>query len=269
MHRWQIGDAEIVRIESSSFALPAEWPVPPWMIPDLAPNDHEVGIAFSALAIAVDGRRIVVDPWLADDAPRTRPDAGDVLDHLLAELASAGFPAAEVDTVINTHVDGTGWNSRPDGDRWVPTFDRARYLFPAAELAAIDGGEPIYGGDDHQWLERAGVVDRIAGDHQVCPSVSVVDAPGHNFGHWAVRIESGGELAIIPGHLVLSPFQIDDLARDLDGPSFAVARVTRRALLDELADRRGLLVTTLLGGSGGGRVERTGAGFALAGAPAS
>ena len=263
MHRWQVGSAEIVRVESASFALPTDHVVAPWVVPAFAPTEHEIGAAFSAIAIAVDGHRIVVDPWLADDHPRERPDAGDEVDRLLAELAEAGFSADEVDIVVNSHVDGTGWNSRPGPDGWVPTFPNARYLFPTAELESIDRGDEVYGGEDHQWLERAGVVERIDGNLDLTPSVSLVDAPGHNAGHWAVRIETGDDLAVIPGHLILSVFQVADPEEDLGEIDLAVASRTRRAMLEELADRQGLLVTTLLGGVGGGRVERQGDGFAL------
>jgi glyoxylase-like metal-dependent hydrolase (beta-lactamase superfamily II) len=43
--------------------------------------------------------------------------------------------ADRVDVVINTHVhsDHVGWNTKRDGDSWVPTFPNARYLIPEAD----------------------------------------------------------------------------------------------------------------------------------------
>ena len=49
-------------------------------------------------------------------------------------------------------------------------------------------------------------------------------------------------------------------AADLDP---AVATASRIRVLDELADRDGLLLTGLLGGPGGGMVRRAGVSFAL------
>ncbi|MDE0802828.1 MAG: MBL fold metallo-hydrolase [Acidimicrobiales bacterium] len=265
MHRWQVGEIEVVRVEDASFALPTDHDVPGWMVPAFAPTSREIGIAFSALGIRVGDHRIVVDPWLADDGPRDQPDAAAHVARLLDELAAAGFPAAEVDTVVNTHIDGIGWNTRPDDVGWVPTFPNARYLFPSAELDAVAAGDGVYGGEHVAPLIEAGLVEPVpAGSARgIAPGVTVVDAPGHNAGHVAVRVESAGALAVIPGHLVLTPIQVEDPAHDVGESTHAVGTATRRELLSELADRRGLLVTTLLGGPGGGRVETEGDGYRL------
>lgn len=265
MHRWTVGVVDIVRIEDADFSLPSERAVPEWCIPDLAPSRHEVGIAFSALALRSGATRIVVDPWMADDNPRDQSDATEHGARLLGELADAGFPADEVDLVVNTHLDGIGWNTRPTADGWVPSFPRARYLYPADEVAAINAGEEIYGRAGFEQLDAAIGVELVEPPLELTDEVTLVNAPGHNWGHVAVRVESRDELAIYPGHLVLTPWQIDDpSSEDNDDPQAAVAVATRRAILDELADRRGLLLTTLLGGSGGGVVRRAGPGFALA-----
>jgi glyoxylase-like metal-dependent hydrolase (beta-lactamase superfamily II) len=107
------------------------------------------------------------------------------------------------------------------------------------------------------------VIDSVVAPATLAPGIEVVDAPGHNPGHFAVRIESGDDLAIVPGHLVLSPIQVDDPGFDVGDADLALATVTRRAILGELADRGGLLLTTLMGGSGGGRVRADGDGYAL------
>ena len=79
-----------------------------------------------------------------------------------------------------------------------------------------------------------------------------------------MRIENDGDLAIYPGHLVLSAFQIDDAASESDeNPTRETAIETRRAIFDELVSRNGLLLTTLLGGEGGGRMRRHDSGYAM------
>ena len=164
MHRWQVGPVEVVRIEDEAFALPSDRPAPSWAVPAFAPTVNEVALAFSALAIADGDRRIVVDPWLANDYPRYRDDAAARVASLLAELADAGFPADEVDTVVNTHFDGIGWNTRPDPDHpatWTATFPNARYLYPAAELEAWRAGTYPPGEDGLAVLAALGVLDGI------------------------------------------------------------------------------------------------------------
>jgi glyoxylase-like metal-dependent hydrolase (beta-lactamase superfamily II) len=264
MHRWSIGDVEIVRVESIDFAVPSSVRLPEWCIPDFAPSPDEVGIAFSALAVRSDDVSIVVDPWLADDGPRERADAAEEVERLLTELADVGFAADDVDLVVNTHLDGIGWNTRPTSDGWAPTFPNATYLYPADELAAVRRGEDLYGREGFLALDAATTIRSVEGSTTLTPSVSLEPAPGHNFGHVAVHIESGDELAIYPGHLVLSPVQIVDLnAGDDENPFRATAIATRRSLLGDLADRAGLLVTTLLGGPGAGVVRRDEGEFSL------
>lgn len=264
MHRWSIGGTEIVRIEDVNFALASGEPVPDWCVPDLAPSTSEVGIAFSALAIESDGTRIVVDPWLANDFPRDEPDAREHATRLLDELGAPGFPADEVDIVVNTHLDGIGWNTVPGDAGWIPAFPNARYLYPADELASIDAGEEVYGSEALSALRAMHPVEGVHPPTALTSTVSLQDAPGHNAGHLAVRIEDAGDLAIYPGHLVLNPFELVDPTRESDGnPRRLTAIASRRSVLDELASRDGLLLTTLLGGSGAGRVERQGAGYRL------
>lgn len=264
MQRWQIGDVQVARVVDLELELPSPRPVPGWAVPAFAPSTDEVRIAFTALALIADGVRIVIDPWLANDGPRAGPDPYEHATRVLGMLGTAGFPPDDVDVVVNTHLDGIGWNTRPGPEGWAPSFAGARVVYPAAEVAAIHAGEPITGHEGFRELAAATIVEAVDPPLELTPSVTVVDAPGHNWGHFAVRIESGGDLAIYAGHLFLSVSQIDEPEHiDDDAEQGEVAAATRRRVLDELADRHGLLLTTLIGGPGGGRVVRTSTGYAL------
>jgi hypothetical protein len=265
MLRWSVGEVTVVRVAASDFAIPSQDEVPGWAIPGLAPGAGERFLAFSAFGIVDGDRLIVVDPWLADDSPRSRPDAPAVVEGLLAELAEAGLPADDVDVVVNTHIDGIGWNTKPgrsgNGDSaWVPTFPNARYLVPRAELDAVERAEPLLvAAAELAPLFAAGLVDPVDADEgpvAVSPHVTLRAAPGHNFGHVAVEVDAGGELAIIPGHLFLDLFTVADPSwRPGDGPE---APATRHDILGRLAERHGLLLSPFFGGAGGGRVEGEG-----------
>ena len=266
MHQWRVGPVDIVRVEDENFALGSDRPVPEWAVPQLAPTRTETRIAFSAFVISDGAHRIVVDPWLANDFPRDQPDAAEHIERLLGQLEALGLGAERIDTVVNTHFDGVGWNTRPtDAAAWAPTFPNARYLYPRAELDAWRAGEFPTGQSSFELLAAADLLDAVDPADlplRLSPHVELVDAPGHAAGHLAVHIEAGDEVAVIPGHLVLNVFQLADPseAADLDPP---VARASRRRILDDLADREGLLLTTLIGGPGGGRVRRDGQGFAI------
>lgn len=235
--------------------------MPEWAVPGFTPSVAQAPLAFSALVIRTVSMTLVVDPWIVDDSPRGRPEVHSLVDAQLADLLAVGVAADDVDVVLNTHIDGIGWNTRPGRDGWRPTFPNARYLFPADELAAVDRGEPINGSEHLGPL--LDLIERVEPPYEVAPGVTLVDAPGHNFGHLAVRIERDGDLAVYPGHLVLSLLHIDDPAYDVGDTDLEVATATRRTIFEELAERRGVLLTTLIGGPGGGVVESHGAGFRL------
>ena len=263
--QWSVGDITVTRIESSNFVLPSATPMPAWSVPAFNPSVEQTSIAFSALVVRTPTSTIVVDPWLVDDGPRHLSVAeGDaMIAGLLGEVAAVGARAEDVDTVVLSHVDGIGWSTRPTDDGWQPTFPNARYLLPAAELAAIDRGEPINGAEHLGPLREAGLLQPVDSPFEVGAGVTLVDAPGHNFGHVAVRIEHGSSLAIYAGHLVLSLLQVDDPEANAGEPDVTTAAATRRVLLDELASCDGVLLTTLVGGPGGGVVERSGPGYRL------
>ncbi|MFB6783250.1 MBL fold metallo-hydrolase [Streptomyces sp. NPDC056352] len=117
------------------------------------------------------------------------------------------------------HVDHVGWNTMRVGDRFEPTFPRARYLVtePAlsawkkqvpAEVAAHGTLEAV------QPLLDAGVVDAVPLDHHITDGVRLESTPGHTRGHVAVYIESQGQRALITGDLSHHP---------ASGPSWAGA----------------------------------------------
>ena len=263
MHRWTVGEVEVVRIEDEDFDLPSDEAVPPWAVDaGMAPDTGSTSLAFTAYGIRSGDTRIVVDPWIANDFPRSLPDADERSTRLLDELAAEGFPSTEVDVVVLTHVDGRGWLTRPDGSR---TFTSARHLIARDEDAAVRRHDPPFDDDPVADLLDAIAAEVVDPPVVVTDEVALVPAPGHNHGHLAVRIESGGELALMPGHLLLNVFEVADPARPQFDSFPPELEPTRRALLDELADRDGLLLLPLVGGPSGGtgRVEAEGGGYRL------
>lgn len=260
---WRIGHITITRVDSTNFVLPSHRRLPAWAVPAFTPSTNQSPIAFSALVVRTPKTAIVIDPWLVDDGPRSRPDANEVVEALLSEVAVVGAPPEIIETVVLSHLDGIGWCTRPTAEGWRPAFPNARYLLPSAELAAIDRGDPINGAEHLGPLRDAGVLHPVDAPFELAPGIHLIDAAGHNAGHHAVRIESGSSLAIYAGHLVLSLLQVDDPDDDIGDSDITNAALTRRRILSELADRDGVLLTTLIGGPGGGIVSRNGTGFRL------
>ena len=261
VHRWSVGAIDITRVADPEFELilpqdddtRAVLKATPWLHPEFVTDDQALRIGSSAVVIRTPSLTIVVDPFLAfDDPARLAPR--------LAALRAAGADPEAVDVVLNTHIDGIGANVLADGS---PAFPSARYLVPKAELddaAAGIHGEP---GAYLTALAAKGLVDAVDGTETLAPGVHLEDAPGHSPGMVVAWIDSGGQQAVVVGHLLLHPAQIanpDVHTGDLDP---VVLAATRRELLLRCAESGALLVGPLFAAPGAGTVQPEGAAWRL------
>jgi glyoxylase-like metal-dependent hydrolase (beta-lactamase superfamily II) len=258
MTTWAIGEVQITRVDDPGFELvlpqdeAAARPLleAGWLVPDFVDPAGALRIGSSATVIRAPGAILLVDPFLAfDDPARLGPR--------LMALREAGVEAADVDIVVNTHVDGLGVNLLADGS---PTFPRARYLVPRAELEAIRAG--THGQADQArplvelWAD--GPVEATEGVEALASGVRLEDAPGHNPGHHVVWVEVGDVSAVVVGHLFLHPAQIARPEVDNGDLDPVLLDTTRRALLARCADQGTLVVGPLFAPPGAGVVAADG-----------
>jgi glyoxylase-like metal-dependent hydrolase (beta-lactamase superfamily II) len=280
MATWQVGTVSITRVAEPGFALglPQDeetarvlrqqaW----WLAPYLT-DDNALRLGSAAVVLETPTTVIVVDPWLAFDGPdRHSPAAVERVERLLDTLGRSGFAPEDVDVVVNTHIDGLGANLRQGSDRSeVAAFPRARYLLAAAELDALRSGRRR-GAGAFEVLVDEGRVDLLSGDCSLTAEVHLGAAPGHSAGHLAVRVASGGEAALIAGHVFLHPAQVFDPAPRI-GPDEEPERAaaTRRYILERCAADQTLLIGPLFADPGGGWVVSVGGSWWLsAGRPAA
>lgn len=260
--RWSIGAVEITRVADPDFELilpqdadtAAVLKATPWLCPDFVTDEQALRVSSSAIVIRTPSALVVVDPFLAfDDPARLAPR--------LAALRAAGAEPAAVDLVVNTHIDGIGANVLADG---AAAFPSARYLVPAAEMEDGRAGERGDAGYAFAALEDDGRVDRLGGQLQLVPGVRIADAPGHNRGHVAVWVESGGAQAVVTGHLFLHPAQIANPDVDNGDLDPAALARTRRSVLTRCVREDVVLVAPLFALPGGGKVRRDGDTWRLA-----
>src|ERR1700761_7467262 len=146
--QWKVGKVKITKVVeletvgSTRFILPLatkeEIQKLPWLIPHFATDEGRLKMSIHSLVLETPTRRIVVDTGLGNHKKgRLFPGWNDRNGPFLDDLTAAGFPPDSIDTVVCTHlhVDHVGWNTRLEGDRWVPTFAKARYLFAEREYA--------------------------------------------------------------------------------------------------------------------------------------
>jgi glyoxylase-like metal-dependent hydrolase (beta-lactamase superfamily II) len=249
---WSVGAIEVTRVEDPGFELilpsdeatTATLQRAPWLQPHFVTEDWALRVGSSATVVRAADAVVVVDPFLAFDGPER-------LGPRLAALRTAGVEADDVDVVINTHIDHLGVNLLHDGS---PTFPRARYLVPRAEIEALRTGDHPEDLPVVVELHDAGGIEATDGDEQVAPGVRLADAPGHNPGHHVVWIEDAGASAVIVGHLFLHPAQIAAPEVSNGDRDPALLEATRRHLLERCTADGTLLIGPLFADPGAGRV---------------
>ncbi|WP_063057533.1 MBL fold metallo-hydrolase [Nocardia sienata] len=175
-------------------------------------------------------------------------------------FAATGHSPADVDLVVSTHLhpDHCGWNTRLVDEAWVPTFERATYVYGAVELAGLQAlvASPApnsvvsdlvrtYHDSIRPILEQATWIT-ADDDHILAEEgdtrVVLRSGPGHTAGHQIVEFCSPDRSAVISGDVVHHPIQFCCalLVQEGDADPLA-ARRTCDTLLERCA-REGLLL---------------------------
>ncbi|WP_313571275.1 MBL fold metallo-hydrolase [Pantoea piersonii] len=103
--------------------------------------DFENGLlrqSIHAWVIQTPTHTVLVDTATGNDKLRpTAPLFHQLKEPFLARLQAIGVSPEAVDFVLLTHLhaDHVGWNTRLQGERWVPTFPNARYVFSEREYS--------------------------------------------------------------------------------------------------------------------------------------
>jgi glyoxylase-like metal-dependent hydrolase (beta-lactamase superfamily II) len=258
---WQIGRVRVTRI------LDLVWKIDPtnlipdatpealgrhaWLRPHFVLDDGRVPLSIHAFVVESEGARILVDTCIGNDKARPVRSWDQRQGSFLDDLEAAGFAPDSIDRVLCTHlhVDHVGWNTRLDGDRWVPTFPSARYLIGRKEWGYWSEEDDDLAravlADSVRPILDAGLVDLVDSDLELTSEVRLLSTPGHTPGHVSVAIESDGAKAVITGDLLHHPVQcahpqwLDSF--DVDRPQ---AERTRLDFLKSCADEGTLVLAT-------------------------
>ncbi|MEY4508486.1 MAG: hypothetical protein RLZZ450_608 [Pseudomonadota bacterium] len=290
MQTWQIGAVKITRIVESEVAVtfnpkiamlpdatPEELKQVPWLTPRFVTAEGKLIFSVHALVVDAPGLRLVVDTCIGNDKPRRLTRGVGLQTPFLRVLAEAGVTRESVDAVVCTHlhVDHVGWNTMREGDRWVPTFPRARYLMARREVEHWLHDNPSAGvvhdseqrevmADSVQPLFDAGLTELVEMDHVLSDEVRLVPTPGHTPGHVSVAIESLGKSALITGDFVHHPCQLArpawSFVYDSDREA---ARAQRLSMFTQLADSETLVIGTHFPTPTAGHIVRDGDAYRL------
>lgn len=266
-----------------------------WLGPGCADaSTNQLRLSIHTWVLRGGGQTILIDTCIGNFKQRPGKIFFHQLDTAyLDRLAAAGVKPDDVDLVLNTHLhtDHVGWNTRWVDGRWVPTFPRARYLFPQHELELVrahdghlrqvyeDSVKPVIDSGQAVTVPREGaVVGDLVGDlvgastsrssdasseAWVANCLRFVPTPGHTAGHMSIWLESGDQRALFAGDVMHHPLQVREPQLSsvfCDAP--AQATQTRHALLAELAACNARYFSSHFPASSVGRIAREGAGFA-------
>jgi glyoxylase-like metal-dependent hydrolase (beta-lactamase superfamily II) len=275
--RWAVGDAKVTKVFETmlenhesiadflSISTDDLAPHRDWMTPYLGRNDEPL-MSVHAFCIEACDSKVIVDTCIGNDRDYgTSPNLqmfNGIRTSFLEDLEAVGFGRDSVDFVISTHLhpDHVGWNTIQVDGEWRPTFPNARYLVSEVDL---EHWRKVVGPHNPWTISIQPLIDddqldAVRPPHRLNPVVSLFPTPGHTLGHVSVRLESGGDRAVITGDMVHSPVQLVEptwtYRHDADR-SMAVESVRR--LLAEVADSGTLILGTHFPSPTAGRVRST------------
>jgi len=175
-------------------------PKPLWEKVKPADERNRVAMDMNSLLIRDADHVVVVETGAGSKlSVKQREIFGIETPRLLDELKARGVGPAQVTLVVNTHLhfDHSGGNTYRDGEKIVPTFPRASYVFQRLEWEdAMHANERTRGSylpDDYAPLEAVGKLELIDESVEIIPGVRLDRVQGHTRGTQTVRVSDRGE----------------------------------------------------------------------------
>ena len=157
----------------------------------------------------------------------------------------------------------SGWNTRLENGRWVPTFPKARYVFADRELEywtkrqKDDPAACPWVTDSVLPIVAANRVDIVKSQHAFNDLVTLIPTPGHTIDHYSVQVGKPGADCVITGDMIHSPLQAryPEFGMMSDYDSTQAGR-SRRELFGRFCDTSTLMCTAHFPSPSAGRFVR-------------
>ena len=211
---------------------PPEWDEFRELYRDTFDGDEGWCSPFGSYLVRATALTLLVDTGVG---PGPLATLGAARGRLPTELERANVALADVDVVVHTHghVDHVGWNV----SEGLPRFPNARHVVSRTERDSLSSDETGLVEQQILPLERAGVLEVVDLPCEIARGVTAIATPGHTDGHIGVRVDSGGETALLLGDVALHPAQLANphwvSSPDEDEERAAVTRRDVLAALDE------------------------------------
>jgi len=241
-----------------------------WLAPHWLDDAGVMDLVFQSFVFEIEGRVVLVDPCTGNGRPNVMPMFDQLDVPFVERIEAAGWRPQDVDIVVCTHLhhDHCGWNTCLRGDKWVPTFPKARYVMQQAEVdrwgrerhlhKPFDMNDGVFERSVQPVLE-AGLAELVAGSRAIAPGLAVELAPGHTAGHQMLSVTSAARRALFTGDAFHHPLQLVDPAIPFGWPEDQVVIADlRRRLVERAANEDLLLVAAHLDAPHGIKVSRAG-----------
>ena len=223
-----------------------------WLQPHFLDTEKNILLSIHTFLVRTTHHTILIDTCIGNDkdAPAFPQWTGRKGSYL-QDLTAVGCAPEAVDYVFCTHmhIDHTGWNTRLQDGRWVPTFPNAKYLFNKREWEhwqdAQDAMDQAVVRQNILPIIEAGRVEWVDNAWGIDDEVTLVPTPGHTPGHCSVQLRSNGQTAMITGDMMVHPVQIAEpqwsQRADTDK---ALAIATRTRFINQHCDTDTLILGT-------------------------
>jgi len=248
-HNWLLGNCTREHVQANR----------EWLGPNLVqPGTDKLILSFHSYVIRTPTTTILVDTCNGNDKPRPSMPTWDHMNTpYLQKLNELGLAVDDIDIVLCTHLhtDHVGWNTRLENGRWIPTFQRARYIMSKHEYTVFEAKFR-----DDPTINRGSFVDSVLpiveagratlvdpGDGlgaELAEHLWLEDAAGHSPAGMNLWLRGGGRQACFCGDVIHHAIQCADPTLsspvDFDSP---IGIRTRRKLLETCADTDITLMT--------------------------
>jgi glyoxylase-like metal-dependent hydrolase (beta-lactamase superfamily II) len=246
-----------------------------WLAPNhYVPHMDRLIVTIQLWVVRAGGNVIVIDTGVGNRKPRPAERMDRLNTLVMPWLEAVGAGPEQVTHVVMTHMhtDHVGWNTVERDGQWVPTFPKARYLFPKDEFdywkAQYDKGDKdVNGGsfvDSVLPVIDAGLADFMDGVKEVAGCLAPEPVPGHAPGMLSFRLRSGGEEGLFCADILHNAIQVvrpDWNDRYCLWPDKALQ--SRAAALKRACERDALLMPMHLGAPYCGYIRRQGESYAF------
>ncbi|MBV4367227.1 MBL fold metallo-hydrolase [Erwinia phyllosphaerae] len=273
---WNVGELKITKLVEQTATLPASRLYPEVTEQQLQgfasgmTPDSPLQMSVHSWLVESPQGRFLIDTATGNNKSRPFSPLFDRLNSpWMDNFLATGLQPEDIDYVLHTHLhtDHVGWNTKWDGERWVPTFPNATWAIPEGEIAwyQTPAAAPrlIVFTDSVQPIIDAGKAELIADSGgEYLPGIHFLPTPGHSVSHMSIAFASAGEIALFTGDVMHNEIQVSEPAlSSVYCQDKEAARRARAWLLDYAVQQQATLFTVHFSGSAAGKITRDATGY--------